>query len=407
MKHNILSGFAAHVIISLLLFECNHASQFTGDLPLFAYYPKLKGLLKHVSLGNFPTPIKRLTDLGSAMRTPNLYIKLDGNSGRLQENGKRLFGGNKVRKLEFLLADALYNGAKTILTFGGAGSNHVVATTMYARQLDLEVIAMLRWQPNAKLVQKNVRLIKQYGAHIYHAPTNAERDRQTIAVYQDHKNKHGDFPYIIPTGGSGPLGIVGFVNAAFELKEQIEAGIMPEPDRIYVPAGSFGTIAGLMLGIKIAKMKTKVIGVTVEPENTPGEFKRKIVDLLHETNVWLALLDESFELISWFEDDVQLMHKFSGSEYGLFIQEGVNAAQLMYAHEGIILDGTYTSKAFAALLDDVERNKYADQVILFWHTYCHHEAEDEQTEFDYKELPEACYAYFERNVQPLDALWPQ
>ncbi len=134
---------------------------------------------------------------------------------------------------------------------------------------------------------------------------------------------------------------------------------------------------------------------------------RKIVDLLHETNVWLALLDESFELISWFEDDVQLMHKFSGSEYGLFIQEGVNAAQLMYAHEGIILDGTYTSKAFAALLDDVERNKYADQVILFWHTYCHHEAEDEQTEFDYKELPEACYAYFERNVQPLDALWPQ
>lgn len=362
-----------------------------GSLPLFKVYPDLEQKLSYVSLGNFPTPIEKLYALGRRLGLRNFYVKQDGVSGQV-------YGGNKVRKLEFLLAQALHKKAKTVLTFGCAGSNHCLATAIYAKQLGLKSVAMLIPQLNAEYVRKNLLGMHQTGMDLYYYE-NSKKVKAWLGWQVAKKFLiSGRLPYIIPPGGSDLLGTIGFVNAAFELKEQIISGEIPEPDYIYVPTGTMGTAVGLALGLKAAGLRTKVIAVRVISE----EFSNleKMEELFRMTNYYLHELDESFPLFELSEDDIEIRHEFWGRQYARFTKEGMAAIQIMSKLEGIGLDGTYTGKTLAAIIEDSKNKAFQKKVILFWNTY--NSRHLRTSGISYEQLPEGLHRYFTENVQALD-----
>lgn len=338
--------------------------------PLYRAYPALQKTLAHRAVGDMPTPIVRLAHIERSCNARcQLYLKDDGLTGPLTSTG-RLFGGNKVRKLEFLLADALDQGAKSVVTFGCIGSNHVVATGALAQQLGLRCIALLQPQAITDVVKRNMLLMHAYAIEMILNPNREARALQTICSFIQNKYRYGTFPYFIPTGGSCPLGIVGFVNAAFELKEQIEAGLLPEPDYIYVATGSCGTVVGLTLGVRAAGLATKVVGVVVEPVASEDSFRQNIVKLLQSTNALLHEKDATFPLYMWDDTACTLSFAFGGTEYGVATPEGLAAVQLLQEQESIVVDTTYTSKAAAGMLQAIADGIHDGHTILFWHTFC-------------------------------------
>lgn len=350
-------GLNSVLVMLFVMYSCTASSQ----LPLFKAYPDLQINLSHVSLGDFPTPIIRLQKLENTLscRT-SLYIKRDDLTG-MKHLDMRLFGGNKVRKLEFLLADAKRNGARGVFTYGCVGSNHVAATSEYCKQLGLACKALLKSQPASWVVQRNLLLMHEYGAEILFFDTNMER------TYHGIELRHaGSQWYEIPTGGSSPLGIIGYVNAVFELRDQIRAGLMPEPHYIYVAAGSLGTITGLLLGIKAANLSTKVIGIAVEPDIKINQIRT----LFNRANIILMQNDPTFPCCDIQNSDIHVRFDFSGPAYGESTKEAGSAITRMNEVEHIILDPTYTGKAFAALLHDVENGCLDERVVLFWNTFC-------------------------------------
>jgi D-cysteine desulfhydrase len=203
---------------------------------------------------------------------------------------------------------------------------------------------------------------------------------------------------VIPYGGASPLGTIGFVNAAFELKQQIKDGEVPEPDVIYVATGSMGTAVGLVLGLKAAGLKTRVVPVRVVPSQTTNPTK--FVTLFNETNALLHAADLAFPIYELPENDVGIVHDFFGSGYGALTKEGVEAIRLVGETERIKLDVTYTGKAFAALIDAAQKGELTDQVVLFWLTLNSRDFSDVIEGVDYHELPRCFHRYFEEEVRP-------
>src|SRR3989304_8286292 len=183
--------------------------------PFFSHYSTLQNI-PYCQLGDFPTPVHVLDETNKILGT-RLYIKRDDLSGKKQSDGKRAYGGNKIRKLEFLLADALASNAKTIITFGCAGSNHALATSLYAHALGLKCTVLLKPQPNAQQVQKNLLYHQLHGTELLYYKNNQDRAQGTHQIIKEVTERDGIPPYIIPTGGSCPRGVLGFVKAAFEL----------------------------------------------------------------------------------------------------------------------------------------------------------------------------------------------
>jgi 1-aminocyclopropane-1-carboxylate deaminase/D-cysteine desulfhydrase-like pyridoxal-dependent ACC family enzyme len=366
-------------------------------IPLFEHYPLLLQKLPYVALGEFPTPIQKLDQLGGQLGLDNLFIKRDDLSGKL-------YGGNKVRKLEFLLGQALRDGFKEVLTFGAAGSNHALASAIYAKQLGLKSISILVPQPNAQYVRCNLLMSYHFGAelHLYPQIPYLTSLMNPAVFYQflRHWLKSGRFPRVIPMGGSSPLGVVGFVNAAFELQEQILKGEMPDPDYIYVPSGSMGTAAGLILGLKALNSKAQVVSIRVNSDSVVNAGR--MVKLIRQTNRILSSLDPSFPRLKFSEVDIDIRHGFLGKRYALFTSEGMEAVSFAEKYAGIKLEGTYTGKAFAALVDDAKQSKLKDKVILFWNTYNSRDFSQSIDAIDYHLLPRCFYPYFEEEVQALD-----
>lgn len=366
--------------------------------PLFSAYPRLAERINYLPLGNFPTPICALRAISAQLSNVILYCKQDNLCGKQQPSGTTLFGGNKVRKLEFLLADALAQNAKTIITFGCAGSNHVVATAVYSQLLGLQCIGLLKPQPISYGVRRNLALMHHYGAQIRLYATPALREVGAIEILQSNQNPA---PYVIHTGGSQPIGVLGFVNAAFELKEQILRGELPEPDYIYVAAGSLGTAAGLLLGCKAAGLKSQIVAVATEP--TDHAIITKIIEnLFVETAALLHQSDPSFPQFQFLPHDTCIRLSSTGTDYGLFTTEAAKVLQRVMASEQLRLDGTYTAKAFDGLLRDAEAGLLEHKVVLFWHTYDGNNFDHLTKNFDYRALPQALQSYFTQDVQPLD-----
>jgi len=374
-----------------------------GEIAMFKNFPLLAEKIAYVSLSDLPTTVMRMSQLGTELGCTSLYIKRDDLSGKILEDGHRLFGGNKIRKLEFLLGDALAQNAQSVLTFGPIGSNHITATAACAQYLGLKSYSML-WasQPNSHVVRRNLALMDYYGTEIHYCPDSF---KYSLAATYNYflENFSRQYLYMIPMGGSCTLGELGFVNAAFELKEQIEQGIIPEPDRLYLSACSYGTISGLLLGAKLAGLKTQIIGIAAAPEKVQGKGKKTIVELFRETNTFLHNLDASIPLFDFTENGINLLFDYAGERYGLLTEQASDAIALMRTKESINLDATYTGKAMAGMIDDIKKNAKPDEVILFWNTFYGDMRCDVTNDFDYKKLPKDLHAIFQEPVQELDA----
>jgi D-cysteine desulfhydrase len=359
-------------------------------IPLFEHFPRLKENLPYVSVGEFPTPVKKLDKMGEKLGLAHLYVKQDGFTGKP-------FGGNKVRKLEFVLGEALRRGAKEVLTFGYAGSNHALATAVYAKQLGLKSISMLLPQHTADYVRRNLLMSLYCEAELHHCPNRLIMPLATLYQQFRHRLKEGKYPYLIPPGGSTPAGTIGFVNAAFELKNQIDRGEVPEPDRIYVTLGTSGTVVGLMIGLKALGIKSRVIPVRVVDKKWIDE--NSVLTLYTKTITLLCTLAPSFPRQDLSVSDIRIDDDFLGKGYAQFTDEGNEAVSLMEEVEGITLDGTYTGKTFAALIADAREKKIKDEIILFWNTLNTGDVSGLIEGVDYRRLPKPFHRYFNPAAQ--------
>jgi len=360
---------------------------------LFKEYPELRETLSFAPLAQLPTPVAPLERIAERHSIGGLFIKRDDVSGET-------YGGNKIRKLEFLLGDAYRSRAGAVLTFGAAGSNHALATAVYARRMGMDTISILIPQHNARYVRKNLLLSRYFGAQLHYFPDRASQTENIESIIKKYAEEYGAPPYIIPFGGTTPLGAIGFVNAAFELKRQIENGILKEPDVIYVAFGSMGTAAGLALGVRAAGLSSIVRAVRVViPEIADEE---KCASLLVKTNQLLHSFTGAFPLFKDPLRTISIEHSFFGNEYALFTLEGQKAVRYARETEGVILDGTYTGKTFAALLGDASAGKLKNRTVLFWNTLNSRDFSRLIEKTDYHELPSELHHYFTDDIQPLD-----
>lgn len=369
-----------YLIFSLLLCVKLHA------MFLFQAYPTLEHTIPIARIANLPTPITECSHLEIALHHPHLYIKNDGLTG-----SKGLYGGNKVRKLQFLLGDAKKHNAKTIVTYGCFGTNHGLATACYAHALGFDCILMLKPQPNSPVVRQNLLLDHYFNAEIRTFPNNAIRTAAREQLLAEDTDA-----YFFPTGGSTARGALGYVDAAFELKEQIEQGIMPEPHYIYLPLGSGGTTAGLLLGLKLANIHSIICAIEVEPAEHATEFEDTVTQLFRETNQLLHEHDATIPLVEFPHEQIIYNEAFRGPDYGVWLRAGEDATRLMLQEEGIAVEGTYSAKAVAALVADINNNiRSKDDVILLWNTYCGLDFSHLTNDIDYKQLNPEVHRYFE------------
>jgi D-cysteine desulfhydrase len=333
----------------------------TTSLPLFGACPELETSLPRVVLTSGPSPVRRLSALGEHLGRPDLWLKNDGLLGTI-------YGGNKVRKLEFVLADVLRRRLSTILTFGGTGSHHCLATALYARELGIRVAAVLVEQPETDEVRVNLRQLEWAGARTVRAGslTSAVARAAWLIVRYAQFDVPPRPPYVLRPGASTPLGCVGYVNAAFELAEDVRQGLLPQPRAVLMPLGSNGTAAGLLLGLRLADLDTSVIAVQVADAPTVGA--RGVARLANATARLLRRHGASIPAFSFRRDDVTVISEVEARRYGHPTPEGEEAKEIVSRLEGLALDSTYTAKTVAALIERPD----LPRPLLYWHTFNAH-----------------------------------
>lgn len=314
--------------------------------------------LPRVEFAHLPTPVEPLERLGEHLGLPDLHVKRDDQSGTL-------YGGNKVRKLEYLLGEAIDQGHREVWTVGAIGSHHVLATCIYARQQGLEPGALHFPQPLTDHVRKNLYALSTTRPELTLVTNRAQIPVEVMRTkIREWLSRHPEV-YYIPGGGSSPTGVLGYVNAALELAEQIEAGQLAEPSAIFVAAGTCGTLAGLTLGMNLAGLETRLYGVRVVDRlisNKPmvARLARKTAARLEEVGI------SGVPTIT--KDDFELLHDYFGPDYGVPTDAGGEAIELAERLEGLHLEPTYTGKAMSGLIGERERLADREGPVLYWHT---------------------------------------
>ena len=316
----------------------------------------------HLSLATLPTPLYdavRLRDaLGGAGRCPRILIKRDD----LTALG---LGGNKARKLEYLVADARAQGATTLITTGAVQSNHARMTAAAACVAGMRCVLVLTSTKPVPAVAGNLLLDKLYGAEIRLVPSldpmfAVGNDEPVVAEVVADEHAAGRTPYVIPVGGSSGIGVFGYVSGSVELVDQLRAAGVT-PSRLYYASGSRGTQAGLTLGAKVCEATYRVCGVAVsggEPEKI--ERAKRIAN---EAAARLEL-SERLELADLVTDQTQI-----GEGYGIPTEAALEAITVLARTEAILLDPCYTSKAMAGLIDDIRAGEIAPtETVIFLHT---------------------------------------
>ncbi|HEC41889.1 MAG TPA: pyridoxal-phosphate dependent enzyme [Bacteroides sp.] len=367
--------------VGYMLHKLNRIGRRSNDFPttedmlsrsaLFRSYPDLARHIPWISLGDIPTPVE---ELGSAvgMTKGKLWVKRD-------DLTSPVYGGNKVRKLEYLLADAALRGRKSLITIGGLGSNHALATAVHGYQKGFEVHLCLFDQPFSKYVRRNLAGFLAAGAKIHYCYNLKEAYKYARKLFKDLQ-KQDKSPYFILSGGTCGLSNVGHVNAAMEVARQVKDGLLPAPEKLFVAAGTCGTISGLIAGLKIAGMSTRVVGVKVV-DSFPAYpyiiryYAQKVADYLRKS-------DRNIPKVKIEKSDFELLTEYLGGGYGVITDEGKSAVNRV--SEKISLETTYTGKTLAACLDYCEKTS-AEEKILFWNSY--NSAEFEQS-LNYDGLPE-------------------
>ena len=306
---------------------------------------------------HLPTPLEPLTRLSEYLDGPNLWIKRDDCTGLSS-------GGNKTRKLEFLMAEAVEQGADTIITQGATQSNHARQTCAAAARLGMDCYILLEdrtgYHDEAYAHNGNVLLDQLHGASISLRPAdsdmNAEMETLAMKLRDDGKK-----PYVIPGGGSNETGALGYVNAAYELTYQANERSL-KIDHLVHATGSAGTQAGLVVGMQAMNSGIPVYGVSVRTPKPKQE--ENVYGLVQRTLDFMGL---SQDIVA--REDVVANSDYVGDGYGIPTDSMVEAVKLLAQYEGILLDPVYAGKGFAGLVDLVRKGHFKQgENVVFLHT---------------------------------------
>jgi len=304
-----------------------------------------------VSLGFFPTPLVELSNLAAALRGPRIFMKRDDQTGLA-------LGGNKTRKLEFILGDALAQGCDTIISAGAEQSNHCRQTAAAAARLNLECHLVLGGA-EPRQARGNLLLDKIMGSHIHWAGDH--RKGEDIPQLFEQLKLAGKRPYVVPYGGSNELGAIAFTEATRELLSQ--AGDIPFTHIVFA-SSSGGTHAGLMLGKIIHGQGYRLVGIDIDKEAT-GEmpFDQHILSLANRSAALLEV-DHVFT-----RDELTLNPHYLGEGYAVVGDLEREAISLTARTEGILVDPVYTGRAMGGLIQMIRGGEIdSHDTVLFWHT---------------------------------------
>jgi len=303
-------------------------------------------MLPRLRFAHLPTPIETLPRLSAVLQGPQLLVKRDDQTGLA-------FGGNKTRKLEYLLAEARESGAQTLITAGAVQSNHCRQTVAAANRFGFACILVLKGDRPANL-SGNVWLDHFLGAKIIWSGSS-DRDRILEQTF-DFAHDDGKKPYLIPYGGSNVIGAAAY---AFAMEEMLAQGV--DADWIVFASSSGGTQAGLVVGARKFGYRGQVLGISID--NKALDLQERVAMLAGET---ARALDVG---ASFSADDILVNDSYLGGGYGVMGQPEAEALKLFAQYEGLLLDPVYTGRSAAGMIDLIRSGFFsADQKILFWHT---------------------------------------
>lgn len=303
--------------------------------------------LPRLEFAHLPTPVEALPRVSAGLRGQTLFVKRDDQTGLA-------FGGNKTRKLEFLVAEALAQGADRLVSTGAAQSNHCRQTAAAAARYGLACTLVLTGEPPER-PSANLLLDNLFDADIVWVTDRADRDRvldETVAALK----KAGGKPYLVPYGGSSPVGAAAYV---FAMQEFISQNV--DVDWIVFASSSGGTQAGLALGARLFGFRGQVLGISID--EPASRLRARVAALANRT---AALLEADITLSP---HDILVNDAFNAAGYGVFTDLERHAVRQFASLEGLLLDPVYTGRAAGGLLALVEQGFFAPQDrILFWHT---------------------------------------
>ncbi|HOI91589.1 MAG TPA: D-cysteine desulfhydrase family protein [Candidatus Rifleibacterium sp.] len=305
------------------------------------------------SLGFFPTPLHELKNLSAALCGPQLFVKRDDLTGLA-------LGGNKTRKLEYLVGAAVVKGADTLITAGAIQSNHCRQTAAAAARMGMACHLVLGGSaPSA--ANGNLLLDGLLGATIHWA--GEHRKGEDIPRIAEELRAAGRRPFIVPYGGSNEIGALGFVEGLRELQEQA-AAMNLEFDHIIFASSSGGTHAGLMIGRELLKMPCRLTGIAIDKVGSADKsFRQQIIELANAAGQMLGL-DHHFSAA-----DLHLNEDFTGAGYAVIGETEREAISLCARHEGILVDPVYTGRALAGMIGLIRNGTFKKhEKVLFWHT---------------------------------------
>ena len=303
-------------------------------------------MIPRLKVAHLPTPIEPLPRLTEALGGPHLLVKRDDQTGLA-------FGGNKTRKLEFLIAEAQAQGADTLLSAGALQSNNCRQTAAAAAKFGFTCILVLVGQPPVQ-ASANLALDQLFGAEIVWA----EKSRRDAVLHEtfEKTSARGKKPYLVPYGGSSPTGALGYV---FAMEEFV--GQKVKADWIVFASSSGGTQAGLVLGRRVFGYQGQVLGISIdEPQRILQEHVSKLASETSER------LGPHIELTA---DEVLVNDEYAAPGYGVLTRAECEAISLFAKYEGLLLDPVYTGRAAAGLIDLIRKGFFKkDENVLFWHT---------------------------------------
>jgi D-cysteine desulfhydrase family pyridoxal phosphate-dependent enzyme len=304
-------------------------------------------MIPRVRVANLPTPVEELQRLSEALGGPEIWVKRDDLTGGLG------FSGNKTRKLEFVLAEAQAEGARTLITVGSVQSNHCRQTAAFATRFGMDCILVLFGRTPGE-ADGNLLLDSLFGARVVW--TDREKYQEALnRVFEDAK-RNGEKPYLIPLGASTPTGTLGY---AFAMKELVEQGV--KADTIVFASSSCGTQAGMVLGARLFGFTGRILGISID--HNAASMQMRIASLASEASTWFG------ERIEFSPAEIFVNDEFNHAGYAVLGALETEAIRLFARTEGLLVDPVYTGRAAGGMIELIRRGDLTkDQKVLFWHT---------------------------------------